>query len=40
MWTHRVRGVILAMLLAAAGLSLGACEPRWGHVGAAFHKVF
>jgi hypothetical protein len=35
-----VRFILAVLLLASASVSLGACEPRWGHAKDALNKVF
>lgn len=35
-----LRAVLVVLLLASAGISLGGCEPRFGHVKDAFQKAF
>ena len=35
-----VRFILAVLLLTSAGVSLGACEPRWGHAKDALNKVF
>jgi hypothetical protein len=35
-----LRLALAALFFASATVSLGACEPRWGHIGDAFHKAF
>ena len=35
-----LRLALAALLFASATVSLGACEPRWGHAKDALNKIF
>ena len=35
-----LRLILTTLLLASATVSLGACEPRWGHAKDALNKIF
>ena len=39
-WKHRIRAVMLALLLGSLGVSLGACNPRWHHLQKGANEAF